>query len=101
MVWRYRDTYITNGSTLIDDVDLRRYFHIETPVDQGSGSSASTVRSELFLSSGASPEDNGTFACVAENKAGRAEARFTLHVVVPMPPKPPQVILSGMIQLFY
>ncbi len=56
-------------------------------------------------------EDNGTFACEAENQvfgfllgrdlvvfsrfsffqAGRAVATFTLHVVVPMPPKPPQV----------
>ena len=44
----------------------------------------------MFLST-ATVEDNGTFACVAENKAGRAVGRFTLHVVVPMPPKPPQV----------
>ena len=36
-------------------------------------------------------DDNGTFVCRAENKAGAAAARFTLHVVVPMPPKPPQV----------
>ena len=52
--------------------------------------SSGTRKSELFLST-ATVEDNGTFACVAENKAGRAVARFTLHVVVPVPPKPPQV----------
>jgi hypothetical protein len=32
-----------------------------------------------------------TSACVAENRAGAANATFELHVVVPMPPKPPQV----------
>ena len=49
------------------------------------------LKSELFLST-ATVEDNGTFACVAENKAGRDVGTFTLHVVVPMPPKPPQVM---------
>jgi len=38
-----------------------------------------------------SVDDNGTFSCIAENKAGIAKAEFTLHVVVPVPPKPPQV----------
>ena len=47
-------------------------------------------KSELFLSA-TSVDDNGTFSCFAQNKAGKAKAEFTLHVVVPMPPKPPQV----------
>ena len=47
-------------------------------------------KSELFLSA-TSVDDNGTFSCFAQNKAGKARAEFTLHVVVPMPPKPPQV----------
>lgn len=85
VMWSYRGTYINNGSTLINDVDMRHYFHVETQPE------AEVVRSELFLASGARLEDNGTFACVAENKAGRARAEFLLHVVVPMPPKPPQV----------
>ena len=47
-------------------------------------------KSELYLSV-TSVEDNGTFSCIAENRAGSARANFTLHVVIPMPPKPPQV----------
>ena len=46
-------------------------------------------KSELYLSV-TSVEDNGTFTCVASNRAGSATANFTLHVVIPMPPKPPQ-----------
>ena len=46
-------------------------------------------KSELYLSV-TSVEDNGTFVCVASNRAGSATANFTLHVVIPMPPKPPQ-----------
>ena len=46
-------------------------------------------KSELYLSV-TSVEDNGTFSCVASNRAGSATANFTLHVVIPMPPKPPQ-----------
>ena len=103
MVWRYRDTYINNGSTLINDVDMRHYYHIETLLPATAGSEGANnskssnragavgvMRSELFLST-ATVEDNGTFVCIAENQAGRARATFTLHVVVPMPPKPPQV----------
>jgi len=53
-----------------------------------------TVRSELFLSSGARVDDGGVFACVAQNNAGSSNATFELHVVVPVPPKPPQVDLQ-------
>ena len=85
MIWRYKDTYINNGSTLVNDIDMRHYFHIEREEKEKG-----KKKSELFLST-ATVEDNGTFTCIAENKAGRASAHFTLHVVVPMPPKPPQV----------
>ena len=111
MVWKYKDTFIINGSTLVDDIDLRLYYHIETNavdeqqhhsktdgsnegVGMGSiiigGGAVVRKKSELFLSS-TSVDDNGTFACIASNAAGVARANFTLHVVVPMPPKPPQV----------
>ncbi len=30
--WRYRDTLINNGSTLLSDIDMRNYFHVETPL---------------------------------------------------------------------
>lgn len=101
VVWRYRDTYINNGSTLINDVDMRHYYHIETVIPAANAADAAedgggggVMRSELFLST-ATVEDNGTFVCIAENQAGRARATFTLHVVVPMPPKPPQVCSFG------
>ena len=93
---------INNGSTLMNDVDLRHYFYIERnqslqgggDISQdGSSSSqppAEVKKSELYLSV-TSVEDNGTFSCIAENRAGSARANFTLHVVIPMPPKPPQV----------
>ena len=68
---------------MVNDIDMRYYFYIES----GTGPYR---KSELFLSA-TSVDDNGTFACIAENKAGKAKAEFTLHVVVPMPPKPPQV----------
>ena len=106
---------INNGSTLVDDIDLRSYFHIETNINEGhhlkandhssrsSGESKkddekeemlsrSGVRkkSELFLTS-TSVDDNGTFACIASNSAGITRATFTLHVVVPLDPPPPLV----------
>ncbi len=81
--WMYKETEINNGSTLVNDIDMRQYYY----VNSGSGNKR---KSELFLSV-TSVDDNGTFTCCARNKAGKAKAEFTLHVVVPMPPKPPQV----------
>lgn len=86
VTWQYKETFINNGSTLVNDIDMRHYFY----VDSGSGANK---KSELFLSA-TSVDDNGTFACIAENKAGKARAEFTLHVVVPMPPKPPQDVVE-------
>ncbi len=40
--------------------------HLTQEGDPSSG--PSLVRSELFLSGGAAVEDNGTFACEAENQ---------------------------------
>ena len=94
-MWMYKDTMINNGSTLMNDVDLRHYYYIERNNSGGSGeeggaAATSVKKSELYLSV-TSVEDNGTFSCIAENRAGSARANFTLHVVIPMPPKPPQV----------
>ena len=161
----FRGTMINNGSTLMNDIDLRRYYYIERnhstsmavasdlaeSQHQTSHQPSSNVspqydrllnedhmgatttgmtyinrtllsprsqqimqylvtmllvflfqwfsklfdcfsvhkKSELYLSV-TSVEDNGTFTCVASNRAGSATANFTLHVVIPMPPKPPQ-----------
>lgn len=81
----YKETEINNGSTLVNDIDMRQYYYVNSV-----GSTAWKRKSELFLSA-TSVDDNGTFSCFAGNKAGKAKAEFTLHVVVPMPPKPPQV----------
>jgi hypothetical protein len=86
--WQYKETYINNGSTLVNDIDMRHYFYID------SGTGGSNKKSELFLSA-TSVDDNGTFACIAQNQAGKARAEFTLHVVIPMPPKPPQVLTTS------
>ena len=82
--WKYKETEINNGSTLVNDIDMRQYYYVNT------ATGTAKRKSELFLSA-TSVDDNGTFACFAQNKAGKAKAEFTLHVVVPMPPKPPQV----------
>ena len=52
-----------------------------------------TLKSELILLR-TNLDDNGTFQCVAENRAGVAVANFTLNVVVPVPPKPPQAEMN-------
>ena len=46
-------------------------------------------------------DDNGTFQCVAENRAGVAVANFTLNVVVPVPPRPPQDVVEERFQSEY
>ena len=35
ITWRYRDTYINNGSTLLNEIDLRHYYHVEKDVSPG------------------------------------------------------------------
>ena len=66
---------------------MRQYYFTNT--DLGDG----TMKSELTLLR-TNLDDNGTFQCVAENRAGVAVANFTLNVVVPVPPKPPQAGLN-------
>ena len=104
---------------MVNDIDLRSYFHIETVINEShhskrnEGSLHSSIdddqdedeyddeenimdrsgvrkKSELFLTS-TNVDDNGTFACIATNLAGSARANFTLHVVVPLDPDPPLV----------
>ena len=67
--------------------DMRQYYFTNT--DMGDG----TLKSELILLR-TNLDDNGTFQCVAENRAGVAVANFTLNVVVPVPPKPPQAQMN-------
>lgn len=122
-MWKYKDTYVNNGSTLLSDIDMRHYYYIERDVGPGTSTDIDPThkKSELFLAATrfakrkfskvkaisemtcfiySSIDDNGTFSCIAENKAGIAKAEFTLHVVVPVPPKPPQVSRT-IIEFFY
>ena len=70
--------------------DMRQYYFTNT--DMGDG----TLKSELILLR-TNLDDNGTFQCVAENRAGVAVANFTLNVVVPVPPKPPQAEMNTLL----
>ena len=85
--WWYRGLFINNGSTMVSDIDMRQYFYRNTILASG------TVKSELVLLR-TNLDDNGTFQCIAENRAGRAVANFTLNVVVPVPPRPPQDVVE-------
>ena len=92
--WRYKGLLINNGSTMVSDIDMRLYYYKN--IDLGEGS----VKSELILLR-TNLDDNGTFQCVAENRAGQAVANFSLNVVVPFPPKPPQDVVEEGFQQEY
>ena len=73
---------------------MRQYYY--TNSDLGGG----IMKSELKLLR-TNLDDNGTFQCIAENRAGVAVANFTLNVVVPVPPKPPQDVVEERFQKEY
>ena len=75
-------------------VDMRQYYY--NNLDMGGG----VMKSELVLLR-TNLDDNGTFQCIAENRAGLAVANFTLNVVVPVPPKPPQDVVEDRFQKEY
>ena len=92
--WWYRGLFINNGSTMVSDIDMRPYYYKNTDLGHG------TVKSELILLR-TNLDDNGTFQCIAENRAGIAVANFTLNVVIPVPPKPPQDVVEERFQKEY
>ena len=94
ITWWYRGLFINNGSTMVSDIDMRQYYYRNTNLASG------TVKSELILLR-TNLDDNGTFQCIAENRAGRAVANFTLNVVVPVPPRPPQDVVEDRFQKEY
>ena len=73
---------------------MRQYYY--NNLDMGGG----VMKSELVLLR-TNLDDNGTFQCIAENRAGLAVANFTLNVVVPVPPKPPQDVVEDRFQKEY
>lgn len=92
--WWYHGLFINNGSTMVSDIDMRPYYYKNTDLGHG------TVKSELILLR-TNLDDNGTFQCIAENRAGIAVANFTLNVVIPVPPKPPQDVVEERFQKEY
>ena len=82
------------GQLLLCFADLRPYYF--NNVNLGSG----RLQSELVLIR-TNLDDNGTFQCIAENRAGVAVANFTLSVVVPVPPAPPQDVVGDRFQKEY
>lgn len=71
--WWFQGQVLQNDTVIAPNLHL--YYFIEENVADDS------KRSELFIYN-ANADDNGTFACVAENSAGRSQANFTIRVIV-------------------
>lgn len=69
--WRFHDHVLQNDSTIAPGVHL--YYYLE----EGSVEKVS----ELFIFN-ANVEDNGTFICMAENQAGKAQSNYTIRIVL-------------------
>ena len=94
VTWWYKGLLINNGSTMVSDIDMRLYYYKNVELGQG------TLKSELILLR-TNLDDNGTFQCLAENRAGQAVANFSLNVVIPVPPAPPQDVVEDGFQQEY
>ncbi|KAL7045512.1 hypothetical protein ACKWTF_002245 [Chironomus riparius] len=71
--WWFQGQILQNDTVIAPNLHL--YYFIEENV------SDDLKRSELFIYN-ANADDNGTFACIAENSAGRSQANFTIRVIV-------------------
>lgn len=69
--WWFQGQILQNDTVIAPNLHL--YFYVEEGNDE--------KRSELFIFN-ANADDNGTFACVAENSAGRTQANYTIRVIV-------------------
>ena len=94
VTWWYKGILINNGSTMVSDIDKRLYYYKNIELGQD------TLKSELILLR-TNLDDNGTFQCLAENRAGLAVANFSLNVVIPVPPAPPQDVVEDGFQQEY
>ena len=94
VTWWYKGILINNGSTMVSDIDKRLYYYKNVKLDQD------TLKSELILVR-THLDDNGTFQCLAENTAGQTVANFSLNVVIPVPPAPPQDVVEEGFQQEY
>ena len=49
ITWRYGQTFINNGSTLLNDIDMRHYYHVETPILENQGGRIQTLESQVNM----------------------------------------------------
>lgn len=87
--WWFQGQILQNDTIIAPNLHL--YYYIEEGVDQ--------KRSELFIFN-ANADDNGTFACIAENSAGRTQANYTIRVIVKEEPIVEEVSFPNEIFLF-
>jgi hypothetical protein len=69
--WWFQGRILQNDSIVAPGLHL--YYFLEEGAEE--------KRSELFIFN-ANTEDNGTFICVAENPAGKAQSNYTIRIVV-------------------
>lgn len=69
--WWFQGRILQNDSVVAPGLHL--YYFVEEGVEE--------KRSELFIFN-ANPEDNGTFICVAENPAGKAQSNYTIRIII-------------------
>lgn len=87
--WWFQGQILQNDTIIAPNLHL--YYYIEEGVDE--------KRSELFIFN-ANADDNGTFACVAENSAGRMQANYTIRVIVKEEPIVEEVSFPNEVFLF-
>lgn len=87
--WWFQGQILQNDTIIAPNLHL--YYYIEEGVDE--------KRSELFIFN-ANADDNGTFACIAENSAGRTQANYTIRVIVKEEPIVEEVSFPNEIFLF-
>lgn len=69
--WWFQGRILQNDSIVAPGLHL--YYFVEEGAEE--------KRSELFIFN-ANTDDNGTFICVAENPAGKAQSNYTIRIVV-------------------
>ena len=89
ITWWFQGQILQNDTIIAPNLHL--YYYIEEGVDE--------KRSELFIFN-ANADDNGTFACIAENSAGRTQANYTIRVIVKEEPIVEEVSFPNEIFLF-
>lgn len=87
--WWFQGQILQNDTIIAPNLHL--YYYVEEGVDE--------KRSDLFIYN-ANADDNGTFACVAENAAGRTQANYTIRVIVKEEPVVEEVSFPNEIFLF-